>query len=52
MKHASRRIELLEERLQKRLRKDGTPMPGFEQNVASIRAELAALAAAEQKGAE
>lgn len=35
-----RRIEKLAARLKARTRHDGTPLPGFEQNVASIRAEL------------
>ena len=36
-----RRVERLAARLRLRTRKDGTPLPGFEQNVAAIRAELA-----------
>lgn len=35
-----RRVEKLQSRLKGRTRHDGTPLPGFEQNVASIRAEL------------
>lgn len=38
-----RRVDRLAERLRKRCRKDGTPLPGFEQNVAAIRAELEQL---------
>lgn len=35
-----RRLERLKRRLENKLRKDGTPIAGFEQTVASIRAEL------------
>jgi hypothetical protein len=35
-----RRLERLEQKLRSRTRRDGTPMQGFEQNVAAIRAEL------------
>ena len=38
-----RRIEVLNRRLRSRTKADGSPMPGFKQNVASIRAELASL---------
>lgn len=45
-----RRLEKLKRRLEGRLRKDGTPMAGFEQSVASIRAELATLSVRVEKG--
>jgi hypothetical protein len=45
--HIERRVDLLAKRLKLRTRKDGTPLPGFEQNVASIKAELAELSAKE-----
>lgn len=35
-----RRMDKLASRLKARTRQDGTPLPGFEQNVASIRAEM------------
>ncbi len=35
-----RRMEVLAEKLQHRTRADGAPAPGFEQNVAAIRAEM------------
>lgn len=35
-----RRMDKLASRLKARTRHDGTPLPGFEQNVATIRAEL------------
>jgi predicted Zn-dependent protease len=38
-----RRIEKLRQRLKARTKHDGTPRPGFEQNVATIRAELEAM---------
>lgn len=41
---AERRIEALQRKLRARTRNDGSPLPGFAQNVATIRAELAQLA--------
>lgn len=38
-----RRIEKLQRLLKARTRHDGTARPGFEQNVASIRAEIETL---------
>lgn len=35
-----RRVQRLEERLKARTKADGKPRPGYEQNVAAIRAEL------------
>lgn len=41
--HVERRVEKLAQRLRNRTQKDGTPLPGYEQNVAAIKAELAQL---------
>lgn len=41
--HIERRVEVLARRLKTRTQKDGTPLPGYEQNVAGIKAELAQL---------
>ena len=38
-----KRIEILTERLQGRTKRDGSPLPGYKQNVAAIRAEIAQL---------
>ena len=38
-----KRIEILTKRLQARTNHEGDPLPGYKQNVASIRAELAQL---------
>ncbi len=35
-----RRMDMLAKRIKGRTRHDGSPMPGFEQNVASLRAEM------------
>lgn len=40
---AERRFEILKQRLQARTQRDGEPLPGFKQNVAAIRAELAIM---------
>lgn len=40
---AERRFEVLQRRLQSRTQRDGTALPGFKQNVAAIRAELAQM---------
>lgn len=40
MTYEERRIQKLQERLKARTKHDGTPRPGFEQNVAAIRSEL------------
>ena len=45
-----RRMELLSRRLKGRLRHDGTPVRGFEQSVAQIRAEMELLSVREAKG--
>lgn len=37
------RMNILERRLRGRTQRDGKPMPGFEQNVAAIRAEMEQL---------
>lgn len=39
-----RRINRLQQRIRSRTRSDGTPLPGFKQNVAQIRAEIEQLA--------
>lgn len=41
--NVERRVEVLAKRLKLRTRKDGSPLPGYEQNVAVIKAELAQL---------
>ncbi len=38
-----RRMERLQSKLKGRCRTDGSPKPGFEQNVATIHAEMAQL---------
>jgi hypothetical protein len=38
--HHERRVEILARRVRARTKHDGTPLPGFEQNVASLRAEM------------
>lgn len=38
-----RRVDVLARRLRARTKHDGTPLPGYEQNVAAIRAELGML---------
>jgi hypothetical protein len=38
-----KRIDILMHRLKGRTQSDGTPLPGYKQNVAAIRAELAQL---------
>lgn len=43
MTHAERRMEKLAARLKARTQRDGTPLKGYEQNVAAIKAELAQL---------
>lgn len=42
--YVSQRIDKLEQRLKARTKRDGKPLPGYEQNVAAIRAELEQLA--------
>ncbi len=44
MSYVSNRIDRLAERLKARTQRDGKPKPGYEQNVAAIRAELEQLA--------
>lgn len=46
--YVERRVEVLAKRLKTRTQKDGTPLPGYEQNVAAIKAELAQLSVKEQ----
>lgn len=46
------RIETLSRRLRRRLRHDGSPQQGFEQSVASIRAEIETLSIRATKGNE
>lgn len=41
--HFERRMDILAQRLKARTKHDGTPRPGFEQNVAQIRAEMEQL---------
>ena len=40
---AERRVDKLAARLKARTKRDGTPLPGYEQNVAAIKAELAQI---------
>lgn len=47
--YQERRVDILAKRLKSRTRHDGTPLPGYEQNVATIRAELETLSAAEER---
>lgn len=47
--YEERRIDILARRMKARTRHDGTALPGYEQNVASIRAEIESLAAAEER---
>jgi hypothetical protein len=42
-----RRIDVLQRKLKSRTKHDGTPLPGFAQNVAMIRAEIAQLSISE-----
>lgn len=41
--HIERRMDVLAQRLKARTKHGGTPRPGFEQNVAQIRAEMEQL---------
>lgn len=41
--YVTKRIDKLEARLKARTKRDGKPLPGYEQNVAAIRAELEQL---------
>lgn len=51
--HHERRMDKLQQRLKGRCRADGTPRPGYEQNVAQIRAELEQLSVrADNEGAQ
>lgn len=43
MTSTERRIDKLAQRLKARTQRDGTPLRGYEQNVAAIKAELAQL---------
>lgn len=45
--YVERRVNILAERLRTRTQKDGRPLPGYEQNVAAIKAELAQLSVKE-----
>lgn len=47
--YEERRVQILSERLRRRVKNDGTPLPGYEQNVATIRAELEQLSGWEVK---
>lgn len=48
-----KRIDILQERLKRRTKAGGRPLPGYEQNVAAIRAEIETLSGvAEDKDAE
>lgn len=49
MTYEEKRVSILSERLRKRTHRDGSPMPGFEQNVAAIRAELEQLSVKERR---
>jgi len=44
----TRRIDKLIQRLQSRTKADGTPLPGYTQNVAQIRAEIEQLTRADE----
>lgn len=50
--HVERRVDVLAKRLKNRTQKDGTPLPGYEQNVASIKAELAQLSVKGNNGGD
>lgn len=41
--YQERRLEKLAAKLKARTQRDGKPLPGFEQNVAQIKAEMAQL---------
>jgi len=41
--YQERRMEKLEGKLKGRTKRDGTPLPGYEQNVAAIKAEIETL---------
>lgn len=41
--YIERRMEVLAQRLKSRTQRDGKPMPGYEQNVAMLKAEMAQL---------
>ena len=43
MMNTARRIEQLAQRLQSRTDRHGEPLPGYKENVAAIRAEMAQL---------
>lgn len=47
--YQERRVDILNKRLRSRTRADGSPLPGYKQNVASIRAELESLSDAEER---
>lgn len=46
--NVERRMDVLARRLKARTQRDGTPMPGYEQNVAQIKAEMAQLSAKDE----
>jgi hypothetical protein len=46
----TRRVDKLQARLRARTRRDGKPLPGYEQSVAAIRAELEQLSLAPVNG--
>lgn len=54
MIYVTSRIDKLTQRLKARTKRDGKPLPGYEQNVAAIRAELEQLALAplDKEGSE
>lgn len=41
--HEMRRLQKLMDRLQARTNHEGSPLPGYKQNVAALRAEIAQL---------
>lgn len=43
MTNVERRVEVLARRMRQRTKRDGTPLPGYEQSVAQIKAELGVL---------
>lgn len=49
---SERRIDKLQRLLKSRTKADGTPRPGFEQNVATIRAQIEQLTVAPPEDSE